>query len=162
MYLGLMEGAMSIGIGLGPILGSVLYELVGFVYLFVIIGAFHFAYIPVMMLVKPPDIDSDDQSAQSLVKNQSSLQQEQEISMSKLLSNRLVQLSSGSTFISCVAITYFEPVLSFRIAEFTNSVHIQGLLYGCFVAGSFTMSISISLVTKFIHPVKLLIMSVLL
>ena len=66
MYLGLMEGAMSIGIGLGPILGSVLYELVGFVYLFVIIGAFHFAYIPVMMLVKPPDIDSDDQSAQIL------------------------------------------------------------------------------------------------
>ena len=91
-YMGYLEAALTLGDGIGPIIGSFLYKTFGFVYLFMILGFFHFIYIPLMALVMPKDIDSENEEIKSLVKNSDISSIESEISMCKLLSNKLVIL----------------------------------------------------------------------
>ena len=61
-YMGLFEGAISIGCAVGPIVGSVLYQLLGFMYVFLIPGLAQLIYIPLMILVMPPNIDSSEKT----------------------------------------------------------------------------------------------------
>ena len=60
--MGLFEGAISIGCAVGPIVGSVLYQLLGFMYVFLIPGLAQLIYIPLMILVMPPNIDSSEET----------------------------------------------------------------------------------------------------
>ena len=110
-YMGFLEGALTVGDGLGPILGSVLYELVGFIYMFMIMGLFHFIYIPFMMLAMPRNIDYDGQDTVSLARDNEVIPGESKISVFKLLSNRLIILCSIADFLSHIAYNYFEPLL---------------------------------------------------
>ena len=82
--MGLIDAAITIGDGLGPIIGSVLYQLVGFVYMFIIIGCIIFVFFPLMVLVMPQNIDSDDER-KSLVTNRESASTDSEISICKLI-----------------------------------------------------------------------------
>ena len=91
-YLGYHDAALMIGDGLGPIVGSILYKLFGFVYLFIILGCFHFIYVPLMILAMPKNIDSDSEDAKNLIKSDGALSTDSEISIYKLLSDRLIIL----------------------------------------------------------------------
>ena len=91
-FLGYHDAALMIGDGLGPIVGSILYKLFGFIYLFIILGCFHFTYVPLMMLAMPKNIDSDSEDAKNLIKSDSALSTDSEISIYKLLSDRLIIL----------------------------------------------------------------------
>ena len=91
-FFGYHDVAVSIGDSLGPVVGSILYKFFGFIYMFMILGGFHFIYIPLMALVMPKDIDSENEEVKSLVKNSDISSTKSEISMCKLLSNKLVIL----------------------------------------------------------------------
>ena len=91
-HLGYLDAALTIGDGLGPIVGSVLYKFFGFVYLFIILGCFHFIYVPLMILAMPENIDSDSEDTNALVKSNNISSTDSEISIYKLLSNRLIIL----------------------------------------------------------------------
>lgn len=90
--MGFIEALTRIGIGIGPVIGSVLYKYFGFIHLFLIYGLTHIIYIPLMILVSPDNIDSDSTDTKSLVKDkdqESSTQVNSDISLFKILSNPL-------------------------------------------------------------------------
>ena len=91
-HLGYLDAALTIGDGLGPIVGSVLYEFFGFEYLFIILGCFHFIYLPLMILAMPKNIDSESQDTKQLVKGNNINSTGPEISIFQLLSKRLIIL----------------------------------------------------------------------
>ena len=91
-YLGYFDVATTLGNGLGPIIGSVLYKLFGFVYLFMILGCSSFIFIPLMILAMPKNIDSDSEDTKQFVKRKDISSTGSEISIYKLLSNRLIIL----------------------------------------------------------------------
>ena len=89
-YMGFNDAAKSIGDCLGPIIGSVLYELVGFLYLFIILGCFHFIYIPLLILYMSKNIDSEETT--NLLNSNEEVSTESEIGFCKLISYRLIFL----------------------------------------------------------------------
>ena len=46
--------------------------------------------------------------------------------------------------------SYFEPLLSFRVAEFTDSIYIQGIMFTIFVLGISTMALALPYLSKLI------------
>ena len=54
-----------------------------------------------------------------------------------------------------VSASYFEPLLSFRVAEFTDSTYIQALMFTVFVLGISTMALSLSCLSKVISLVRI-------
>ena len=91
-YMGYYEGVLTIGDCLGPIIGSVLYQLVGFVCMFMIMGWSHFIYIPLMFITMPKNIDLDAEGTTSLVRNNNEDSAGSEFSSFKLITNRLIIL----------------------------------------------------------------------
>ena len=103
-YVGYLEASINIGIGVGPVLGSLLFELVGFIYLFLIFGLLHLFYIPLMVLVMPENVDSDSPDTKSLVKDSENIQSEgtrtsSDISLMKILTNPSIIIYSIAEFI---------------------------------------------------------------
>ena len=58
--------------------------------------------------------------------------------------------------------TYFEPILSFRVAEFTKSIFIQGFMYSIFVGGIATMSLIFPYFSQLIDPIYMISLGLLL
>ena len=163
LYMGYYEAAMNIGTGIGPVLGALLYELLGFRYIFMILGWYHLIYVPLMILFIPSDIDSDQDDMKSLVLDRrSDLQAEPKISISRLYCNKLVLLLSIAEILAYFAYSYFEPLLSFRVAEFTESVYIQGLMYSIFIVGITVMALTAPYISKLIHPIHMIFLGLLL
>ena len=83
-YIGYIESGITIGIGLGPAIGSILYNFFGYFYMFLIASLFVFIYIPLIMIFKPSDIDKNDEttSLNKQIKSQEDIQQK--ISFSKV------------------------------------------------------------------------------
>ena len=91
-FIGYHNAALTIGSGLRPVIGSVLYKFYGFVYMFMILGCFHFIYVPLMMLEMSKNIDLETEDTKDLIKSNSINSAGSEISIYKLLSNRLIIL----------------------------------------------------------------------
>ena len=51
--------------------------------------------------------------------------------------------------------SYYEPTLSFRISEFTDSVYIQGLIFSLYFAGYAAMALIIPYLSKCINHINL-------
>ena len=90
-YMGLLDAIITIGDGLGPIIGSVLYQLVGFVYMFLIIGILILIYFPLMVLTMSHNIDSD-QETESIVISRENISSDSKISIFRLFSNKMIFL----------------------------------------------------------------------
>ena len=80
-YMGYLEAALTFGDGLGPVIGSFLYKLIGFVYLFMILGLFHFIYVPLMAFAMPKNIDLENEDVKSVASTSDVNLAEPEISM---------------------------------------------------------------------------------
>ena len=90
-YMGLLDAIITIGDGLGPIIGSVLYQLVGFVYMFLIIGILILIFFPLMMLTMPHNIDSNKET-EILVSSRENISSNSEISIFRLFNNKMIFL----------------------------------------------------------------------
>ena len=61
----------------------------------------------------------------------------------------------------CVASAYFEPVLSFRIYEFTDSVNIQGVVFSANAIGFALTAIAIQLLIKDTNSITMIVIGLL-
>ena len=65
-------------------------------------------------------------------------------------------MCSIAEFVGYIAFSYFEPLLSFRVAELTDSVFIQGLMFSLLVAGMSIMALIIPLLSKLMSNVHMI------
>ena len=150
-YIGYIESGITIGIGLGPAIGSILYNFFGYFYMFLIASLFVFIYIPLIMIFKPSDIDKNDEttSLNKQIKSQEDIQQK--ISFSKVFWDRFIIICSLNIFTISVWYAYFEPILSFRVHEFTDSIYVQGLVFSSLPISYSLMGIFIPYLAKCIN-----------
>ena len=129
MYLGIMECVLSLGTAIGPVVGSILYSIFGYFYMFCFIGLLFLVITPAMMLSKPLNID-DEEETDTLVHNVDPVDEfEKKLTYYDILSDHTIQLISLALLVATVAFSYFEPVLSFRLFEFTDSVQVHSLIF---------------------------------
>ena len=82
-----------------------------------------------MMLSKPINIDDEEETISFVSNVEADDESEQRITYCHILSDHTVQLISLALLVATVAFSYFEPVLSFRLFEFTNSVQVHSLIF---------------------------------
>ena len=81
------------------------------------------------MLSKPLNID-DEEETDTLVHNVDPADEfEKKLTYYDILSDHTIQLISLALLVATVAFSYFEPVLSFRLFEFTDSVQVHSLIF---------------------------------
>ena len=87
-YVGYLESVLTIGGGIGPVLGSILYYFFGYFYTFLIVGLSVLVFTPLIYLFKPSNIDDEDELI-GLTQNQhsDSANLVSQISFCKLISN---------------------------------------------------------------------------
>ena len=90
----------------------------------------------------PPGIDDDDEDTARLTENQDpdpeidiEASHEKRISYFDLFTDPMIFLVAMTQMVISVGYQYYEPVLSFRLENFTQSVRIQGLVFGSLVLG---------------------------
>ena len=130
-YLGYYECMLNFGNSIGPIVGSILYSLVGYLYMFMIIGSLFVLFIPLLKITMPSGVD-DNQDTSDLIQNHQESSNEnnfEEISYFKILSDPIIVLALLSQVLFSISFCYFEPVLSFRLLDFSDDVHFQGLVF---------------------------------
>ena len=157
-YVGYMESLLNIGSAIGPALGSVLYNLFGYLFMFLIMAFIILIFIPLFWIFKTPNIDRENEKPILDQEEDSSNRQISKISLLKLFMDPLICLLSITTFINSFCFTYYEPVLSFRVHEFTNSVYVEGIVFTLLVLGYGFMAIFVNYFTKCIDSSKMIFM----
>ena len=131
-YVELVESIIGFGDVIGPLVGSIIE------------------------FTKPSILDQDYSEEFNQIENQEEAllisDSEPKISFCKLFSEPSVILLSFEQCITSIAYCYFEPVLTFRLLDFTSSVRIQGLVIGCLAIGYSIASIFVSFFAKFMIP----------
>ena len=98
-----------------------------------------FVSLPLLKCTIPPGID-DDQVTARLAENQDpevnlEISQEKKISYYELFTDPMIFLVALTRIVISLGYQYYEPVLSFRLEDFTQSVRIKGLVFGSLVLG---------------------------
>ena len=122
---------LNFGNSIGPIIGSILYSLVGYLYMFMIIGSLFVLFIPLLKITMPSGVD-DNQDTSDLIQNHQESSNEnnfEEISYFKILTDPIIVLALLSQVLFSISFCYFEPVLSFRLLDFSDDVRLQGLVF---------------------------------
>ena len=111
---------------MGPIIGSPIYASAGFSSTFFIIGGVFFLIIPILFCMIPDSVNNAYEGPQADMQNnpdppvdiRHDLPQDQNVSLSKLLSIRLFLLASMGGMMANFMYCYMEPVLIFHLSEF--------------------------------------------
>ena len=118
--------------------------------------------IPLIRHSMPNNIDENDEIVNLNIEENSEIDDTKPISYMGILCNCTVQLCLISIVIGYASITFFEPVIAFRLLEFTESVQIQSLVIVCIAGGYTLMNICISYVEKLVTPIALVALGMLL
>ena len=130
-YLGYYECMLNFGNSIGPAVGSILYSLVGYLYMFIIIGSLFVLFIPLLKITMPFGIDDDDENTSDLIQDHqesSNGKNFKVIRYFKILTDPIIILALLSQVLFSISFCYFEPVLSFRLLDFSDDVRLQGLV----------------------------------
>ena len=108
--------------------------------MFVAAGCMYLLFLPILIYTMPPGIDDNDEATERLADNQDPEMEmqgsaEKTISYCDLFSDPIIFLVALSQTVVCVGYQYYEPVLSFRLEDFIESVRIKGLIFGTLVLG---------------------------
>ena len=156
-YSAILESLFSLGGALGPVVGSVLYYLFGYFLMFAVVSLLFLIFIIPLIITMPSNINDNDESVIEEDDDLNSQSQiESNISYYKLLSDPLISLSLTAQVLLMIAYSYFEPLLSFRLDDFTDSVVVQGLVFSCLVVGYAIMALFVPYFSKFVNPIKLI------
>ena len=104
--------------------------------MFIVTGSMYIVFIPFIIFTIPSDIDENNEATSKLVKDGDQMESSQvsivhEISYYDVLTDPLILLIQTALIIVSIAYQYYEPVLSFRLQDFTDSVVIQGSVKSC-------------------------------
>ena len=159
-YLGYFEFILCFGSAIGPVVGIILYSFVGYFYMFLIIGLSFLIFFPLLKATIPVGIDESDNSTSNLIRNSTfrndNSEQFQRISYLKLFSDPVILLSSIGLILISSALTYIDPILSFRLQEFTDSLRVQSLVFSCRILGYSINSLVVPFLAMYISPIKLI------
>ena len=87
---------------------------------------------------------------------------EPEVSYYELYKDPMITLITVTEVVLSIAFSYVEPVLSFRLLEFTESVRLQGLIFVCLAIGYCAMSFFVPYISNCMNLVRLVNISILL
>ena len=156
-YSSMFESMIGFGCVLGPVVGSILYYLVGYFLMFVIASISLSIFIIPMMVSIPSNINMNDENEIEEDQDLDSQSQiESKISYYRLLADPLIFLSIIAHVLLIASYSYFEPLLSFRLDDFTDSIVIQGLIFSLLVVGYPIMAIFVPYFSKYASPIKLI------
>ena len=129
-YLSILESVIGLGLVIGPIIGSVIYKTFGYFITFLLFSSLFVFCIILLKYTMPTNIDDYQQETEKLNANQDlEIENTQSISYLRLISDPIILLSIIAAFLSMVTIVYFEPVLAFRLTDFTDSILVQSLVF---------------------------------
>ena len=155
-YISILEFLWGFGDGFGPILGSILYSIFGYFAMFLVLGSVTFVFILIIKATLPSDIDSKESTVKLNDSNsQSNAEAIQKISYKGMLWDHTILVMWGANLFSSWAFTYYEPILSFRLLDFTTSVYIQSLVFFCLTGGYAFMAIFVTCFTKYFKPLNI-------
>lgn len=127
-YLGIIEASSALGCLVGPVVGSLFYELIGFAGTFYIIGGIFIIIFPILLKVIPSTVDTKEEF--NISENSDSVE---EISVGvtylKLFWNKNYTMSALAAFWAYFNYWYLEPVLALRLMEFDLSPTVIGLFF---------------------------------
>ena len=159
-YLGYFEFILCFGSAIGPVVGLILYSFFGYFYMFLIVGLSFLIFFPLMKATLPDGINESDDSASNLINNpnngSNASEESQEISYFQLFSDPVIFLSSVGLILISSALTYIDPILSFRLQEFTDSLRIQSFVFSCAILGYSLNSLVVPFLAKYMSPIKLI------
>ena len=84
------------------------------------------------------------------------------VSYYQLYKDPMITLITVTEVVLSIAFSYVEPVLSFRLLEFTESVRLQGLIFVCLAIGYCAMSFVVPYISNCMNLVRLVNISILL
>ena len=84
------------------------------------------------------------------------------VSYYQLYKDPMITLITVTEVVLSIAFSYVEPVLSFRLLEFTESVRLQGLIFVCLAIGYCAMSFVVPYISNCMNLVTLVNISILL
>ena len=82
----------------------------------------------------PSDIDVNDEIIH-LYNSRDSAKELMFLNYKTIISDRIISLTMIVAFLNYFTITYFEPVLAFRLMDFTESPLLQGLMFSIISVG---------------------------
>ena len=85
---------------------------------------------------------------------------EPEVSYYELYKDPMITLITVTEVVLSIAFSYVEPVLSFRLLEFTDSVRLQGLIFVCLAIGYCAMSFVVPYISNCMNLVILVNISI--
>ncbi|CAI2369276.1 unnamed protein product [Moneuplotes crassus] len=160
-YLGYGESAKGAGSAFGPVLGSILYTLVGFQGTFLIMAGMFICMLFLLFWFIPNSIDANDSEeneGQILVAHdQESITPSPEFSYIKLFIQPLFFLTSICAFWCFFNCCYYETVLTVRLAEFNLSKFGIGFIFSIHPVAYVIMSIFSSFFIENYDPKRLIV-----
>ena len=69
IYVAYFESVFGIGIGLGPVIGSLLFNMYGFLFTFAVLGFCFVILVPFFIFVMPSNINQDSIEVERLVQD---------------------------------------------------------------------------------------------
>ena len=71
-YVGYYQWIISVGNSIGPLVGSILYSLVGYLFMFLIIGSLFLIFLPLIKLTMPAELNEENDSTANFVHDHNS------------------------------------------------------------------------------------------
>ena len=128
--------------------------------MFLIVGLSFLIFFPLMKATLPDGINESDDSASNLINNpnngSNASEESQKISYFQLFSDPVIFLSSVGLILISSTLTYIDPILSFRLQEFTDSLKIQSFVFSCAILGYSLNSLVVPFLAKYMSPIKLI------
>lgn len=115
VVLGVQNTLAGVGMMVGPLLGSLLYGLGGFSFLFFVYGAMFLALLPLSYLLIPKDRPYEKPM--------------QEVSLWSLLLHKTLLLDGLVVSLSMIAMSFLEPILSNHLETYGVIVEIIGVMF---------------------------------
>ena len=94
----------------------------------------------------PSDIDVNDE-IEELIEHDESSREFVFLTYQSIVSDKIVLLTTIVAFLNYFSLTYFEPVLAFRLMEFTKSPIVQGLMFSILSIGYTVTALFVSYIT---------------
>jgi MFS family permease len=115
VVLGMQNMLAGVGMMVGPLLGSLLYGLGGFSFLFFVYGGLFLVLLPLSYMLIPKDRPYE--------------KPKQEVSLRPLLTHRTLLLDGLVVSLSMIAMSFLEPILSTHLETYGVPVEVIGVMF---------------------------------
>ena len=144
LMVGSIEASAGVGLSLGPVIGALLFEIGSLPMPFL---TFSTVWLLLGLLIKNLIVECADADTESQEENLKSLNNENNLKYSDLLSNRRILFACASIFLAIFQYTFIDPILAeYMNKTFLVEYQISGYFFLFISVGYLTSWVSIPLV----------------